>query len=342
MNQFFKSSVTVTVFFAAISACLFFAFSFLYSMFSGTAVYLKYLSEGAYSITISQQSEDDAFTTGDMSNFINTHGYMTVVKAQSFRSGLEIYKPKGFSSHSKLKSGRIFEDTEIVNGNAVALISADKLSDCISDGDGYRYIIDGCSFEVIGTLEKSNIDSIVPLMCVLNTTPDYMVGGTFFIYDSENTAGLAEELRDAVLSINDNANVSVSVVDAGLFKNGLLPDIKIIIIVITAILLLMALNLYSINSYWFDGKKREYFVYKLCGLSDIVIYLRLFANYITLVFIGSVTGIVISAVFVLSFSFILETPPLTYYLSTILIDAAISMFGIFYFSVKLQKMMREG
>lgn len=341
MNQFFKSSVSLTIFFAAISSCLFISFSFLYTLYLDTAVYLKYLSEGAYSITISQQTGNDVFTNGNMLDFINIHNDMTIVKKQNFTSGLEIYMPSDFVCHSELKSGRVFNTSEIISGDNVVLLSADKSSDCILYDSEYRYMIDGCSFEVIGILEKNDIDSIVPLKCVLVETSDYSVGGTYYIYCNENTAALADELKNSVLTINGDANISVSKVDSGLLKNGLLPDSKIIIIVTIAVFLLMILNLHCINAYWFDGKVRECFVYKLCGLSRTFIYLRLFYNYLTLAFIGSFSGIVISSIFIFLFSLTSEMPPFSYYLVTILIDMSVSVFGIFYFLIKLQKMIRE-
>ncbi len=341
MRQFTKNSIAIIIFFAAISTCIFIAFSFSYTAISGAKEYLTFLTDDAYLVKISQYNED-TYQNKHLYKFIEKQGTddITVIKLNSFSSSIEACLNDKLSGLPSVKIGRTFKDDEISKGAAVMLISEEKLSDCIMLNEKYYHMVEGRRYEVIGVLNSNNIDGIVPLMRVLKDNSYSTINGTFYIDAGKSTEEVVQTLMSAIHSINNEAEISYTKIDSSLFNSSVFPDVKIIVLVVIAVMFLMMLNLYSINTYWFNGKECEIYTYRLCGINNTNIWLKMTWNYFVLVLTGAITGFMFATIFIIATNYMKE-PPFVYYFKTMLIVCVVSIIGIVYCSLKLKEFIKE-
>lgn len=303
--------------------------------------YLDFITKDAYCLYIAQSDTEQSFKNSDFKKFIVSNDISHIVKTSSMSSGIEIYWNSNCHKNITVRHGRIFSNTDIQNGEKVALISRDLEGDCVVENDKYFYMFDNGIHEVIGVMETTNIDIILPLMSVLNQFPEESINGTYYLDCGERTLEIVQSLKDIIMNHNNNALIKYEKIADSTTNESTFVDLKSVFIIACGVVFLMLMNIHNILLHWFNGKKSEISAYKLCGIHQTDIWYALIVNYSMVVLLSSVLGL-ITALVVLFYLDIVSTVLLVEVLcQTLSLTFVIALIGIVFCSFKLRAELKD-
>jgi hypothetical protein len=192
-----------------------------------------------------------------------------------------------------LVSGRNFEEKDFYESTNSILISEEMQAKCDVVNGKTMFVYSGDRYEVIGVYKRTSNRLTQDAYAIYNLISEHVLKGDRYIngryhldiggYNIEALDQMKEICSfDLLRSTRENAfwerlkrTVRIQGMTSGVFL---------------LVLLMIFLNSASVISSWIEKRRKEIFIRKICGASVSAVNLKIFQDYLSLVFLSFVSG----------------------------------------------------
>lgn len=264
-------------------------------------------------IKLVESENNDELKIKNLINNIKSqnNNYMVVKR---FKIGRGILYSPDYNFQLELLDGRLFNNIDYSTHANVVIISNDYLSECIEKGDKLYINHLGLPYEVIGVFEGTIGNSIDEIMYYVNLNSDNLksesILGIYYFDFKTKTREKFDKIKKFILNQNEKIIINYQ---QGINKDAskitrVVSNSKLMIIIILIGGILVIMNAFSSTIVWISARKKEIGLRRMFGCKSYQIYIWLIKEYVKLISISFIMGILPAVILIFNSKSIQAVP----------------------------------